>query len=170
MDLIFDCTSLTTLPQVVDFYSQIHGSRDRITHGEPATTNPKQWWAAARHQIASREPSYDQPELTISATRVWNGFRNWKFRLVLVLTSNEWETTKLAQKKQDGLHPLQSNQITLLSFRSVFFFEKFFFFYWKVNFEKVNYFLMFGSVMKNKLENTFQCLVMSWKMSWKITY
>ena len=22
----------------------------------------------------------------------------------------------------------------------------------------------------NKLENTFQCLVMSWKMSWKITY
>jgi hypothetical protein len=24
----------------------------------------------------------------------------------------------------------------------------------KVNFEKMNYFLMFGSVMKNKLENT----------------
>jgi hypothetical protein len=24
--------------------------------------------------------------------------------------------------------------------------------------------------MKNKLENTFQCLVMSWKISWKITY
>ena len=32
------------------------------------------------------------------------------------------------------------------------------------------YFPMFGSVMENKLENTFQCLVMSWKMSWKITY
>jgi len=157
LDLIFDCTSLTTLPQVVDFYSQIHGSRDRITHGEPATTNPKQWWAAARHQIASREPSYDQPELTISATRVWNGFRNWKLRLVLVLTSHEWETTKLAQKKQDGLHglhPLQSNQITLLSFRSLFFFEKFFF-KKKINFGKMNYFLMFDSVMKNKLENTF---------------
>jgi len=29
---------------------------------------------------------------------------------------------------------------------------------------------MFGSVMKNKLENTFQCLVMSWKMNCKITY
>ena len=29
---------------------------------------------------------------------------------------------------------------------------------------------MFGSVMKNKLENIFQYLVMSWKMSWKITY
>ena len=43
-------------------------------------------------------------------------------------------------------------------------------FFSKVNFGKVNYFLMFDSVMKNKLENTFQCLVMSWKMSWKITY
>jgi len=43
-------------------------------------------------------------------------------------------------------------------------------FFWKVNSgkvnsDKVNYFLMFGSVMKNKLENIFQCLVMSWKMS-----
>ena len=38
-------------------------------------------------------------------------------------------------------------------------------FFWKVNSRKVNYFPMFGSVMKNKLENTFQCLVMSWKMS-----
>jgi hypothetical protein len=43
-------------------------------------------------------------------------------------------------------------------------------FFSKVNFRKMNYFSMFGSVMKNKLENTFQCLVMSWKMSWKITY
>ena len=34
-------------------------------------------------------------------------------------------------------------------------------FLWKVVFYKVNYFLMFGSVMKNKLENIFQCLVMS---------
>jgi len=42
--------------------------------------------------------------------------------------------------------------------------------FWKVNFEKVNYFSMFGSVMENKLENIFQCLVMSWKISWKITY
>ena len=40
----------------------------------------------------------------------------------------------------------------------------------KVNSGKVNYFPMFGTVMKNKLENTFQCLIMSWKMSWKITY
>jgi hypothetical protein len=32
------------------------------------------------------------------------------------------------------------------------------------------YFPMFGSVMESKLENTFQCLVMSWKMNWKITY
>ena len=46
----------------------------------------------------------------------------------------------------------------------------FFFFFRKVNFRKVNYFLIFDSVMKNKLENTFQCLVMSWKISWKITY
>jgi len=38
-------------------------------------------------------------------------------------------------------------------------------FFYKVNSEKVNYFLIFSSVMKNKLENTFQCLVMSWKMS-----
>ena len=43
-------------------------------------------------------------------------------------------------------------------------------FFMKVNSRKVNYFLMFGSVMKNKLENALQCLVMSWKMSWKITY
>jgi hypothetical protein len=35
---------------------------------------------------------------------------------------------------------------------------------------KINSFLMFGSVMENKLKNTFQYLVMSWKMSWKITY
>ena len=28
----------------------------------------------------------------------------------------------------------------------------------KINYEKFNYFLMFSSVMKNKLENTFQCL------------
>jgi hypothetical protein len=33
-------------------------------------------------------------------------------------------------------------------------------FFWKVNSGKVNYFSMFGSVMKNKFENTFQCLVM----------
>jgi len=38
-------------------------------------------------------------------------------------------------------------------------------FFLKVNFEKMNYFFMFGSVMKNKLENIFQYLVMSWKMS-----
>ena len=32
---------------------------------------------------------------------------------------------------------------------------------WKiVSLWKVNYFLIFGSVMKKKLENTFQCLVM----------
>jgi hypothetical protein len=39
-----------------------------------------------------------------------------------------------------------------------------------VFFLKVNYFLMFGNVMENKLENSFQYLVISWKMSWKITY
>jgi hypothetical protein len=31
----------------------------------------------------------------------------------------------------------------------------------KVNSRKVNYFLIFSSVMKNKLENTFQYLIMS---------
>ena len=30
-----------------------------------------------------------------------------------------------------------------------------------MNFKKINYFSMFGSVMKNKLKNNFQCLVMS---------
>jgi hypothetical protein len=34
----------------------------------------------------------------------------------------------------------------------------------------VNYFPMFGSVMENKLENIFQCLVMLWEMNWKIMY
>ena len=43
-------------------------------------------------------------------------------------------------------------------------------FFLKVNSRKVNYFLMFGNVMENKLENSFQYLVISWKMSWKITY
>jgi len=43
-------------------------------------------------------------------------------------------------------------------------------FFKKINSRKINYFLIFGSVMKNKLENIFWCLVMSWKMSWKITY
>ena len=43
-------------------------------------------------------------------------------------------------------------------------------FIWKVNFKKmnfgkVNYFPIFGSVMKNKLENTLQYLVISRKMS-----
>jgi hypothetical protein len=42
--------------------------------------------------------------------------------------------------------------------------------FWKVTSGKVNYFSIFGSVMKNKLENIFQYLVISWKMSWKITY
>jgi hypothetical protein len=32
------------------------------------------------------------------------------------------------------------------------------------------YFLIFDSIIKNKLENIFQCLVMSCKISWKITY
>jgi hypothetical protein len=43
-------------------------------------------------------------------------------------------------------------------------------FFLKVNSRKVNYFLMFDNVMENKLENSFQYLVISWKMSWKITY
>jgi hypothetical protein len=29
---------------------------------------------------------------------------------------------------------------------------------------------MFGSIIKNKLENIFQYLIMLWKISWKITY
>jgi hypothetical protein len=33
--------------------------------------------------------------------------------------------------------------------------------FWKVNSEKVNYFLMFDSVMKNKFENIFQYLFIS---------
>jgi len=40
----------------------------------------------------------------------------------------------------------------------------------KMNFRKVKYFLMFGGIMESKLENTFQCLVILLKMSWKITY
>ena len=31
----------------------------------------------------------------------------------------------------------------------------------KANFRKINYFLIFNSIMKNKLENIFQYLVMS---------
>jgi hypothetical protein len=43
-------------------------------------------------------------------------------------------------------------------------------YFFKINFRKVKYFFMFDSIMKNKLENIFQYLIMSWKMSWKITY
>jgi len=35
----------------------------------------------------------------------------------------------------------------------------------KVNSRKINYFLMFHGIMKNKLENIFQYLVMLWKMN-----
>jgi len=34
-------------------------------------------------------------------------------------------------------------------------------FFKKINFKKINYFLIFNSIIKNKLENTFQCLVIS---------
>jgi hypothetical protein len=34
-------------------------------------------------------------------------------------------------------------------------------YFWKINSRKINYFFMFGNVMKNKLENIFRCLVMS---------
>ena len=50
---------------------------------------------------------------------------------------------------------------------SSFFFK---WFSWEVNSRKINYFSMFDIVMENKLENTFQCLVMLQKMSWKIGY
>ena len=54
-------------------------------------------------------------------------------------------------------------------FKSRLFIKKYFCF-WKINSKKVNYFLMSDNVIENKLENTFQYLVISWKMSWKITY
>jgi hypothetical protein len=44
------------------------------------------------------------------------------------------------------------------------------FFFLKINFKKINYFLIFYSIIKNKLENTFQYFIMSWKINWKITY
>ena len=34
-------------------------------------------------------------------------------------------------------------------------------FFKKLNFKKIKYFFMFDSVMKNKLKNIFQCIVMS---------
>jgi hypothetical protein len=40
----------------------------------------------------------------------------------------------------------------------------------KINSRKVKYFSIFGGIMESKLENTFQCLVILLKMSWKITY
>ena len=40
----------------------------------------------------------------------------------------------------------------------------------KVNSSKVNYFVIFSIVMKNKLENIFQYLVMLWKIGWERTY
>ncbi|KAJ6860947.1 hypothetical protein NC651_037128 [Populus alba x Populus x berolinensis] len=58
-------------------------------------------------------------------------------------------------------------KVTILTIRPVCLLESSFF---SESEFRGNYFPMFGSVMENKLENTFQCLVMSWKMSWKITY
>jgi hypothetical protein len=40
----------------------------------------------------------------------------------------------------------------------------------KIKFWENKLIFMFGNVMENKLENIFYCLVMSWKISWKITY
>ena len=50
------------------------------------------------------------------------------------------------------------------SYLFVYLLESNFFFkvnFRKVNSRKVNYFLIFSNVMKNKLENTFQYLIMS---------
>jgi len=85
---------------------------------------------------------------------------------------------------QEGLRGRGSQRIQELSWspRTYFKFSyPYFFFYWKVilfkkinfrkiNSKKINYFLIFSSIIKNKLENIFQCLVMSRKISWKITY
>jgi hypothetical protein len=43
-------------------------------------------------------------------------------------------------------------------------------FFEKVDFKKINNFLIFNNMIKNRLENIFQYLFMLWKMSWKITY
>ena len=60
------------------------------------------------------------------------------------------------------------NQFNPMIYSAVYVLENSFFLkvnFRKINFKKINYFLMFGSIMKNKLENIFQCLVMSWKIS-----
>ena len=54
---------------------------------------------------------------------------------------------------------------TVYLLENIFIFGKWFF--WKINYCKVNYFLIFKSIIKNKLKNNFQYLVMLWKISWK---
>jgi hypothetical protein len=78
---------------------------------------------------------------------------------------DSWEN-----RYKHGVHAYIRTFWLVTAMNSSIFFKK------KVNFKKINfrrkvsYFSMFGSVIENKLENIFQCLVMSWKMSWKITY
>jgi hypothetical protein len=71
-------------------------------------------------------------------------------------------------KKLNGQRVACLGRLHIITLWSVYLLESNFF--WKVNSEKVNsrkvnYFPIFDSVMENKLEKTFQCLDMSWKMS-----
>ena len=86
--------------------------------------------------------------------------KNCSTKIMLCTNSNSFEPQFIPP-------PTTNNKASFVCWKVVFF--------WKVNSGKVNsgkvyYFLMFGSVMENKLENTFQCLVMLWKRNWKIIY
>jgi len=86
-----------------------------------------------------------------------------------LLVSSSLSSTDSSGSARERIEKECSSTLPLVAIKALFICWKVSFFF-KVNFGKVNYFLMFGSVMENKLENTFQCLVISWKMSWKIIY
>ena len=96
------------------------------------------------------------PAFSTLMTRLWN--------LHMMFLKSILEGNKLIEKNdmRTRKEKVPKLNVSFVCWKLVFF--------WKMNFKKVNYFSMFGSLMKNKLENTFQHLIMSWKMSWKITY
>ena len=99
-----------------------------------------------------------------------NNFFMWDIKISnIFLNFSELTRFNPCDLEPDPLLESTPNQVLtpfvcwkVVSFRKVVFLES--------GFLKVNYFSMFGSVMRNKLKNIFQYLVMSWKMSWKITY
>jgi hypothetical protein len=65
--------------------------------------------------------------------------------IIIKKVRRHWGLEKTNLKQKEGYKQVDLGPVCLLEVVS----------FWKVNSGKVNYFLMFGSVMENKLENIF---------------